>query len=231
MKRSKDFAIYFRNDFAELGGTSLEEQDEYVSLYLDSVKGSNRKQSFYETAETKENNWQKLREAMEYCQEKGYSLLISSTDELENPDMIFDPSFIAVLWDYKVYFIAADNTNFSSKLIGLVKAMSLHNQTVNSPTKQPDTARRSNKQVKPKAFRKAGIPASEIEKRKRAANDFALSLSEVIIDLHKQGYTSNMEKVKKLNEMDIKTRKGADFTVYTFARVIKRLREENAISF
>lgn len=165
-----------------------------------------------------------LKAALEACRKTGAKLLIAKLDRLAR-----NVHFITGLMEEAkgngkkaVKFVACDMPDANDLTIHLMAAFAEHEAArISERTKAALTMAKQRGVV-------LGVAGSNnlktnVEERKAKADAFANKLRSVIDGLSTQGLTQR-QMVAKMNELEIKTAKGGDWSLLQLQRIISRLK-------
>lgn len=221
MQGQARFIVYTRVSTARQGasGLGLEAQRAAVASYLAASKGECVKE--FQEVETGKGadaleRRPELRAAIAACRKIGCTLLIAKLDRLAR-----NVHFVSGLIETGVDFIAADMPAASKAMVQMHAVMSeWERDQIAARTKAALAAAKMRGVV----LGKAG-PANlrpNIEARQQASEAFAERVRPVLVGLHAQGL-SQRAMAEKLNELGLKTARGAMWTQTQVQRVLARL--------
>jgi DNA invertase Pin-like site-specific DNA recombinase len=157
-----------------------------------------------------------LKAALALCKKTGATLVIAKLDRLAR-----NVHFVSGLIESGVDFVAADMPQANKVMIQMHAVMSeWERDQISTRTKAALAAAKARGAVLGTAGSANLKP--NIEARQKAADDFAQRLKITLAGLKAQGL-SQRQQVTELNNLGIKTSKGADWSLIQLQRVLKRL--------
>ncbi len=218
---SKTYVAYYRVSTAKQGksGLGIEAQQAAVQKFIGE---GTLLAEFYEVESGKKDDRPELMKALEWCRLTRSVLIVAKLDRLTR-----DVSFLVRLRDSGVEFVAVDNASATQLTVTILIAVAEEERRLASErTKAALQAAkaRGKKLGCPLGAAAFGdrIRAGVVEAVKRKADDFAASISKVILPLREQGL--NLKQIAAtLNEKGILTARGKTWQATTVKRVLDRL--------
>jgi len=221
MQENKKYTPYYRVSTKKQGksGLGLKAQRNIVLTYLSSdLKKLDNE--FVEVESGKKDNRIQLQKAIDYCKQKGNTLLIPKLDRLSR-----NVAFIFKLRDEKVDFICCDIPDANTLTIGIFATLAQHErELISSRTKQALAAKKQQgfKLGTPKnltdAARKKGTAAIKEKARKNRNNKRA---SNYIVSMRDAGM-KYQEIANRLNTDGFRTARDKYFTPTAVRRLYIR---------
>jgi len=215
-----EFVAYYRVSTQKQGqsGLGLEAQKQGVMNYLN---GGNWKlvSEFTEVETGKGANAldrrPQLRKALELCKKTKATLVIAKLDRLAR-----NVHFVSGLIETGVDFVAADMPRADKTMIQIHAVMSEHERDqISARTKAALTAAKERGVILGKAG--AANLKPNIEARQKAADEFAMKLKGVIDGMKARGLSQRAMCVE-LNNLDVKTTKGGQWSQVQLQRIMSR---------
>lgn len=211
------FVAYFRVSTQRQGqsGLGLEAQRETVKNYLNGgvweILGE-----FTEVESGRRNDRPKLSEALALCKKTWATLICAKLDRLSR-----DLSFIVNLMSAKVRFVACDLPEANELTLHIFAAFAQH-EAKRISERVSDALRAA--KARGVVLGKAGTAnlKSNIEARRKAADDFAYRLAPVINGFRAQGL-SQRKMVEQLNQLNIPATRGGQWSLLQLQNVLKRI--------
>lgn len=225
------FVAYYRVSTTRQGesGLGLDAQRHAVASYLD---GSSELVAEFTEVESTRKDRPKLREAIEHCRLTGSKLIIAKLDRLAR-----DVSFLSVLKSAGVEFIACDNPNANKLTITILMAVAederdrisertrnalavVKRKLVNGETHVSAAGRTVTRLGNPQGIKAPRRDLGVLAIKDRA-DTFAATVAPTIRTLKASGL-SLQAVADRLNEMRVRTARGAAWTPMAVKRVLDR---------
>jgi len=220
----KKFIAYYRVSTSKQGrsGLGLEAQKKTVADFIKGDKTTHLIAEYKDVESGKNDNRPHLVEAIDHAKKSQATLLIAKLDRLSR-----NVSFIFMLKDSKVDFVACDIPDANTLTIGIFAVVAQHEREIISKRiKEALAAKKARgfklgmpENLQPKD-RLKGLQTRIVNAR---ANKNNLQASETIKHLRKCGH-SFMAIASRLNELEYTTRRGKSFYPITVQRLYERSR-------
>ena len=218
---SKTYVAYYRVSTQKQGksGLGIEAQQAAVQKYLGD---GTLLAEFWEVESGKRSDRPELEKALEWCRLTRSVLIVAKLDRLTR-----DVAFLVKLRDSGVEFVAVDNASATQLTVTILIAVAEEERRLAS--ERTKAALQAAKARGKKLGCPLGVAAfgdrirvGAVEAVKRKADDFAASISKVILPLKEQGL--NLKQIAdKLNERGVLTARGKTWQATTVKRVLDRL--------
>ena len=218
------FISYLRVSTAKQGmsGLGLEAQRASVQAHLN---GGNWRivSEVIEVESGKDNERPELAKALRLCRLHGATLLVAKLDRLSR-----NVAFLSNLMESKVKFTAADMPEADETHLHMMAVFAQHEARMISTRTKAALAQSKKKlggrRVSAKRF--AAIAAegrkASIESRAKEATAWAMDVRGIITDIQASGANSLREIAAGLNERDIPTSKGGEWSAVQVQRILTR---------
>lgn len=222
------FVSYLRVSTAKQGksGLGLDAQREAINNYLNGGSWEVLKE-FVEIESGKNNNRPKLKEALEFCQMTGATLIIAKLDRLAR-----NVAFISNLMESGVEFVACDLPQANKFTIHILAAVAEHErEMISKRTKDALKAAKakgvklgSPQNLNHEARQKGSKEA--VSARKTKANQFAQKLYPMVSNLREKGLSLNAI-AREFNKNGILTARGkrGNWTPTAVKNLLERVKQ------
>jgi len=224
-----EYVAYYRVSTEKQGrsGLGVAAQRKSVGDFIQS-RGGRLLAEFTEVESGKDNDREKLKEAMHHCDLTGATLIIAKLDRLSR-----NAAFLLTLRDSGVRFIAADMPDANEVTVGIMAVIAQEERKAISKRTKAALAAAKAKGVKlgnPNGaahLRSNAMENSQLAREavSKKADEFALKLSPVIEQITSSGISSLRGLASELNRRGIKTARGKEWT----ATAVKNLMTRRAI--
>ncbi len=211
---NEKFTAYYRvsTDRQGASGLGLEAQKEAVKNYIASCKGT-LEIDFIEVETGKKNNREELNKAIEYCRRHKTTLLIAKLDRLSR-----NIHFITGLMESKIKFIACDNPYANELTHHLMAAFAEHERKMIS-----ERTTHALRAAKVRGVKLGTYGKTLAKQNKQKANQFALKLAPVVLDIRAQGVETIRGICNELNKRNIRTSRDNPFYPATTHALLERI--------
>ncbi|QRM29558.1 recombinase family protein [Microvirga sp. VF16] len=210
-----NFVAYYRTS-TRTQDLGIEAQKATVISWLNG--GKHQVIGEFEEHESGKNDERKqLQAAITLCKKRKATLVIAKMDRLSR-----DLAFIANLMKSGVEFVACDNPHANKLTIHILAAVAEHERDMiaKRTSEALQALKRSGKRLGSPEIEKAQAKSREVRTVK--ADQFAANVLPVIEKLKAQGFTTLRAIASELNERNVKTSRGGEWSAKQVQLVIER---------
>lgn len=210
-----NFVAYYRTS-TRTQDLGIEAQKAAVVSWLNG--GKHQVIGEYEEHESGKNDERKqLQAAIALCKKRKATLVIAKMDRLSR-----DLAFIANLMKSGVEFVACDNPHANKLTIHILAAVAEHERDMiaKRTSEALQALKRQGKKLGSPDLEKAQTKSREVRTAK--ADQFAANVLPVIEKLKAQGFTTLRAIASELNERNVKTSRGGEWSAKQVQLVLER---------